>query len=150
MRSGAHYFEKFSLYAHPRVLPERGERKGRRERERERGVNSIVGVNSGCTRAKKIAFHWSWTIQRIVFFFFSSFCIRRTEKREIKKKEREKTSYTIYRQQLQGLNAGPFRVVRREDISAFIYILSLFYFSFFFFRMCPVKKYKSKHGWLIK
>ena len=59
MRSGAHYFEKFSLYAHPHVLPG-GKRKGKEregERGRERGVNSIVGVNSGCTRAKKIAFH---------------------------------------------------------------------------------------------
>lgn len=145
MRSGAHYFEKFSLYAHPRVLPERGERKGRRERERKRCKQyrrGEFGMHTG--QKDRVSLIVNYPTDCFFFFFF--FLYTQNRKTRNKKKEREKTSYTIYRQQLQGLNAGPFRVVRREDISAFIYILSLFYFSFFFFRMCPVKKYKSKHG----
>ena len=137
--------EVFTLRASTRIAREGGEKGEERERERKRCKQyrrGEFGMHTG--QKDRVSLIVNYPTDCFFFFFF--FLYTQNRKTRNKKKEREKTSYTIYRQQLQGLNAGPFRVVRREDISAFIYILSLFYFSFFFFRMCPVKKYKSKHG----
>lgn len=81
--------EVFTLRASTRIARERGEKGEERERERKRCKQyrrGEFGMHTGQKDRVSLIVNYPTDC----FFFFSSFCIRRTEKREIKKKRERK------------------------------------------------------------